>query len=156
MAQHLRDLQAVATESLAAGERICGAALVGYGGKVNLSQPTQGLAVMGHHETQVAAGESMVERYGERPDVHFPSARQMAIVLTDRRLLIWSRGLSGKPKAFIGEVPLGVVASATCEARPGAQRLQLGLSSGWEVQLDVTAEEGEFVAGLVGAVPDSA
>jgi len=156
MAKHLRDLQAVAVENLAQGERICGAALAGYGGKVNTSQPPPGLAVMGHHDTQVAVGESIAERYGARPDISFPSASQMAILLTDRRLLCWSRGLSGKPKAFIGEVPLDAVASVTCEDRPGARRLQLGLTTGWEVQLDVTSEEGGFVDGLLDYVADTA
>ena len=41
--------------------------------------------------------------------VPFPSAKQMALVLTGGRLLAWSLGFSGKPKQYLGDVPLSAI-----------------------------------------------
>jgi hypothetical protein len=148
MADRLGELMGLASGQLAADESVIGAAEVLYGGKINLHPPPTGLAEMGHHAAQVAAGEAIAQRYGDRPDVAFPSAKQMAIVLTDRRMLIWSRGgLTSKPKAFLGEVPLEVVSEVVRDVRH-AGRFTVRLSSGWDIQLDVTRDDGGFVERL--------
>ncbi len=108
----------------------------------------------GHVEAQLAAGEALAGRYGERPGAAFPSASQMALVLTDRRLLCWSRGgLRGKPKAFIGEVPLDAIGTARYDSKG---RLTVQMLSGWEVHLDLTGsgEAADLVRGLTRAVGD--
>ena len=94
MADHFETVKELAATALIEGEQVRTAALVNYGGKVNVNQPPPGLSALGHHDTQLAAGEALVDRYGEYPEVSFPSAKQMALVLTDIRLLVWSRGLS--------------------------------------------------------------
>lgn len=148
---HLDELKELATKVLVSGEGVLAAADARYAGKVNLHQPARGLVDLGHVEAQLAAGEALAERYGEHPGASFPSARQMALVLTDQRLLCWSRGgLRGKPKAFIGEVPLDTIGQVGYE-NPG--RLTLHLLSGWEVQLELTGdgEPADLVRGLVQA-----
>lgn len=142
MADHLEELKGLAADFVAGAEIVHSAADVNYGGKVNLNQPPTGLAEMGHHEAQVAAGEAIAQRYGDRPDVSFPSAKQMALVLTDQRLLVWSRGgLKGKPKAFLSEIPLDVIGEVVADPRhPG--RITIRLTSGWDIQLDVTRDDG--------------
>lgn len=157
MADHFDTVKELAATALIDGEQVRTAALVNYGGKVNVNQPPPGLSALGHSDTQVAAGEALAERYGDRPDVAFPSAKQMALVLTDIRLLIWSRGLSGKPKAFIGEVPVDAIASVVSDPRVGDGRITVYMRSGWEVHLDVTRDDGRgFVEALQYAVEAAA
>jgi hypothetical protein len=142
MADYLDELKVMAREYLPAGEQVIDALNVNYGGKVNLNQPPTGLAALGHPEEQVAAGEALVERMGDHPDVTFPSARQMALVLTEGRLLMWSRGgFKGKPKAFIGEVPLDALEQVGAEEARIGTRLMIKMRSGWEVNLDTTHAE---------------
>jgi hypothetical protein len=156
MADHLDELKRLAADFVPAGERVRAGADVTYGGKVNLNQAPTGLAELGHHEAQVAAGEAMAQRYGDRPDVTFPSAKQMALVLTDHRLLGWSRGgWKGKPKAFLSEVPLDVIEEVTADDHHTG-RVTIRLRSGWDIQLDVTRDDGHgFIAELAGAVDEA-
>jgi hypothetical protein len=157
VADHFETVKELAATTLIDGEQVRTAALVNYGGKVNINQPPPGLSALGHTDTQVAAGEALAERYGDRPDVSFPSAKQMTLVLTDIRLLVWSRGLSGKPKAFIGEVPVDAIASVVSDARLGDDRITINMRSGWEVHLDVTKDDGRgFVEALRYAVAAAA
>jgi hypothetical protein len=153
VADHFDTVKELAATALIEGEQVRTAALVNYGGKVNINQPPPGLSARGHSDTQLAAGEALAERYGEYPEVSFPSAKQMALVLTDIRLLVWSRGLSGKPKAFIGEVPVDAIAQVAGDPRVGDERITVYMRSGWEVHLDVTRDDGRgFVAALRYAV----
>lgn len=159
MPGHLEELKGLAREFVGADEAVRSAADVNYGGKVNLNQvTTSGSAVLGHQEAQTAAGEALARRLGDEPIVTFPSAAQMALVLTDTRLVIWSRGgWKGKPKAFLGEVPLTALDHITCEPRRQGDRLTVTMRSGWEITLDVTDEDtGEHTFGpaLVAAIPD--
>jgi hypothetical protein len=157
VADHFDTVKELAATTLIEGEEVRTAALVNYGGKVNVNQPPPGLSALGHTDTQVAAGEALAERYGDRPDVSFPSAKQMTLVLTDIRLLVWSRGLSGKPKAFIGEVPVDAIAAVEGDPRVGDDRITVYMRSGWEVHLDVTKDDGRgFVEALRYAVDAAA
>jgi hypothetical protein len=158
MPGHLEELKGLAREFVGTHEAIRSAADVNYGGKVNLNLvTTSGAAVLGHQEAQTAAGEALARRLGDEPIVTFPSAAQMALVLTDTRLVIWSRGgWKGKPKAFLGEIPLSALDHVTCEPRRQGDRLTVTMRSGWEITLDVTDEDtGEHTFGpaLVAAIP---
>jgi hypothetical protein len=149
---HLGELRSLAAGSVRAGEAVRAAADMAYAGKVNLHQTPTGLADFGRADVQVAAGEAIVARYGDRPDVEFPTAKQLALVLTDARLLIWSRGgLKGKPKAFLGEVPLEVLDRITVEPGPGPRRLTILMNSGWEIRLEQSHDDGDDLVGLLAA-----
>jgi hypothetical protein len=92
--------------------------------------------------------------------VSFPSANQMAVGLTHARLLVASLGFRGKPKAFLGTVPL----SAVVEVHAGEVRfgplVRLVLKSGATVDLELMrGEDGdtfiEQLKGIVGAGSDN-
>lgn len=143
MADYLDELTGLAREYLTADEQVLGALSVTYAGKVNLSQTPTGLAALGQGDDQVAAGEQLARRIGSEPVAVFPQARQMALVLSPRRLLVWSRGgLKGRPKAFLGEVPLAAIEQVGFEdARTGATRISVRTNSGWEVNLESSRHE---------------
>ena len=137
MTEQLDRLTELAQGYVRAGEEIIAVANVNYGGKVNLNQPPTGLAALGHPDEAVVAGEQLAERMGNHPEVTFPSANQMALVLTQKRLLCWSRGgFKAKPKAFIGEVPLEAVEEIGHEQARMGDRFSIKLRSGWEVNLE--------------------
>jgi hypothetical protein len=73
-------------------------------------------------------------------------APQIAIGLTDRRLLIWKRGgLSGKPKDLIGEIPLDLVGSIDGEdsgSKLKPDRLTVHLTDGAEVEFEIVKADG--------------
>jgi hypothetical protein len=158
MPGHLDELKVLAADFVAGGEQVRGAADVSYAGKVNLQQTATGLAELGRSEVQIAAGEALVERYGDHTDVEFPTAKQMALVVTDTHLLVWSRGgLKGKPKAFLADLPLSFVRSVDHDRGRGRSRLAIRLTTGWEFHLDVVHQDGDdFGATLAAAVEGTA
>lgn len=50
----------------------------------------------------------------------FPTANQMALALTGGRIFAWSLGITGKPKQFVGEVPLAAIFSLEQDPRHSA------------------------------------
>jgi hypothetical protein len=78
----------------------------------------------------------------------------MAIALTGGRLLCWGLGMSGKPKKFLGEVPLSAVAGVGGEEGRLADVLRIRMKSGSEVDLELLRGElGEhFRANLAALV----
>lgn len=143
MGDHLTELRELAASYVDGDEPVLDVAKVTYGGKVNLEQTPHGFAALGAPDT-VIAGEQLANRSGQTPAVDFPAARQMALVLTARRILVWSTGgLRGKPKNFIGEVPLAAVEAVGVEDARSGTRLQIKLRSGWEVNLDAGTEAGD-------------
>lgn len=151
MVDYLEELKDLARGYVPAGERVVGAITAIYGGKVNRHQSPGGLSSLGRSGDQVVAGQELVARLDGRPVVSFPTVKQMAIVLTEGRLLVWSRsGLKGKPKAFAGEVPLEAIESASHEPRRAGARIVVLLYSGWEVELEAprSPETDAFTAAL--------
>lgn len=73
--------------------------------------------------------------------VSFPAANQLAVLLTGGRLLVWGLGFSGKPKQYLGEVPL----TALREVHAGEIRfgplVRLVMKSGATVDLEVKRNE---------------
>lgn len=73
--------------------------------------------------------------------ISFPAANQLAVLLTGGRLLVWGLGFSGKPKQYLGEVPL----TALREVHAGEIRfgplVRLVMKSGATVDLEVKRNE---------------
>ena len=92
----------------------------------------------------------------EGPDVtaFFPTASQMAIALTDQRLFVWSLGFSGKPKQFLGSVPLAAVAAARGGEGSFGTSLRVTMRSGAMIDLEFLKGEpaADFTAQLVAQV----
>ena len=136
-------LQALAQPGLAPGEQSVASLRVAYSGTTapNTFTIETGLSALG------GAPESTPD-----PDklVTFPVANQMALLLTTQRLLVWSTGMRGKPKAHIGAVPLrGIDEVRGADGRLGAH-LDVLMKSGATVSLE--ANRGEDVAGFVDAI----
>lgn len=74
-------------------------------------------------------------------EVTFPSARQMAIGLTDRRLLVFSLSFGGKPKQHVGDVPLSAVDEVSMTDNRLSGIMRLTLRSGARVDLEVLPRE---------------
>ncbi len=158
MVDYLDELAGMAREHLPPGEQVLGSVAVTYAGKVNLLAPPSGLAALGTGD-RVAAGEELVSRLASEPEVSFPTARQMALVLSAGRLLVWSRGgLKGKPKAFLGEVPLSGIDKVRHEQGQTGTHLFVALRSGWEYDLECGRGAGgdAFAAALEELVAASA
>ena len=160
MADYLGELEQLAVEYVPQGESIIGAVDVEYAGKVNLEQASTGGEGLPLGDERVAAGEMLADRIGEHRIAEFPSEKQMALVLAEHRVLVWSRGgLRGKPKAFLGEVPLDAIEVVTHESGVGGQHLVIKMWSGWELHLEmVGAGDGEgfgnqFVSRVVASQP---
>jgi len=60
----------------------------------------------------------------------FPTANQMALALTGWRIFAWSLGITGKPKQFVGEVPLGAIVAVEADPRhPAMVRVHMKSSN---------------------------
>ena len=93
--------------------------------------------------------------------VSFPSANQMALALTGGRIFCWSLGFSGKPKQFLGEVPLTAIAELHAGEISFGAILRIVMKSGAVVDLEYMKGEPaeQFTAAimdLVGALPPTA
>lgn len=143
MSEQLEQLRQLAASYVDTGEEVIAAVAVNYGGKVNVDQPPTGIAALQAGQENVVAGEEIAGRQGARPGVGFPVAKQMAMVLTGGRILVWSRGgFKAKPKAYLGEVPLDAVERVAVEEGKRLDRLSVKLTSGWEVSMEANQGEG--------------
>jgi hypothetical protein len=144
----LEQLRTLAEPMLVSGEEpLCGVRL-NYNGTVQSNALSTNPSIGG-----IADPEGTPD-----PDaaVSFPAANQLAVLLTGGRFLVWSLGFSGKPKQYLGEVPL----SAVREVHAGEIRfgplVRLVMKSGATVDLEVKRHEDadgfiEHLTHLVGA-----
>jgi hypothetical protein len=148
VATYLEQLVGMTQKSARDGEVVVAALEADYGGKVNLDQPPPGLVEGRYAETTIVAGQQLAERMGEHPAVVFPTSRQMALVLTSRRIHVWSRsGLKGKPKAYLGDVPLEAIERVAHEISGTRGSVMVKMNSGWEIHLDgASADESAAFA----------
>ncbi len=120
-----KDLLAdLVTSVLQPGEELIATAKVTYNGSVQanaLTITTSVNAIDDEHEPRAFDPDST---FG------FPTANQMALALTGGRLFVWSLGITGKPKQFVGEVPLGAIESVEADPRhPTMVRVHMKSSS---------------------------
>lgn len=142
--KHTAAAKALAAEQLQPGEELIELVFANYNGGVPSPNLPRG-------SMPGTLGVDAAMRAGH-PDaqVTFPATRQMALGLTGGRLLVWSLSFTGKPKAFLGEVPLSALAEVgEAEARFG-DVLRLALKSGAQVDLEIPAGEpaAPFIANL--------
>ena len=67
----------------------------------------------------------------------FPSAQLMGLVLTGGRILVWSLGFTGKPKSYLGEVPLSAVIELHAGEVSFGPLIRLVMKSGATVDLEI-------------------
>ncbi|MCU0268772.1 MAG: hypothetical protein MUF83_09000 [Acidimicrobiales bacterium] len=130
---------------LGAGEHLLAAVKVNYNGTV---QPNQ--AAISGGLTGLLHAEQSPPPVDPDATVRFPAVAQMALGLTDRRLLVFGLGLTGKPRQFVGEVPLRAVAEVDAGEVAFGRIVRLVLRSTAVVDVEVLrGEDAEpFIAAL--------
>ncbi len=154
------DLMQFAAEQVPEGETAISAVKVNWNGMVPPTPlATGGIATLGQGELSphLEGPPAGVAMPPPDPDavVEFPSARQMAIVLTEHRLLIWSLGFSGKPKDYIGDVPLGAIRGVELGAGGFGEILRIAMASSAEIDIEIMRGEPAeaFVDELAHRIP---
>jgi hypothetical protein len=110
-----------------------------------------GFAAMGGVLPALAGGKAMKPGQDQAEASGIPFSQQMALGLTTRRIIIWSRSaLSGKPKEIIGEIGLTEVSDATFAKGKLGDLISLIFAGGKKLELEsVKVDKGEeFVAAL--------
>jgi hypothetical protein len=131
------DLETLASPMLIDGERVVAGVRVNWNGMVAPTRATTPLQMgLGpDEEMPVLEPDELVE---------FPSAKQLALVLTGGRLLAWSLGISGKPKQYLGDVPLSAVTDVEAGEVQFGSLIRISLRSGAVVDLEaMRGEPGE-------------
>lgn len=131
------DLAALVDPRLVPGEEAIAAVRVNWNGMMAPDPIAQGQGLTG-----------LTTPAPEAPDpdtlVVFPSARQMLLVLTGGRLLAWGLGFSGRPKEYVGEVPLTAVAEVGYDESRFGGLLHITMRSTATIDLEVMrGEPGE-------------
>ena len=132
------DLSTLASPLLADGEEVVAAVRVNWNGMVPPPRLPNAARSLGLGPDQAPAEPD--------PDdlVTFPSAKQMAMVLTGGRLLAWSLGISGKPKQYLGDVPLSAIEQVEAGRVQFGSLIRISLKSGATVDLEaLRGERGE-------------
>jgi hypothetical protein len=154
-AKDVEQIRSLVQPILMPGEELVSIAKVNYNGTIAPNTLSVDAAIAGID----------LDATGGHPDpdsvIAFPSANQMALALTGSRVFAWGLGFSGKPKQFVGEVPLTAIAELhTGEIHFGAI-LRIVMKSGAVVDLEFMKGEPaeEFmnaIMDLVGSLPPSA
>jgi hypothetical protein len=115
---------------LSSGEELLATARFNYNGTL----PGNTMSI----DSSISALDAVADRGAPDPDavVGFPTANQMAVALTGGRLFVWSLGMSGKPKQFIGEVPVTAVAKIRSGGAGYGQQMHVTMKSGAIVDLE--------------------
>lgn len=130
MAKDADQLRTLVEPILVAGEELLGTARVNYNGTIAPNTLSVDAAMAGID----------LDQTGGRPDpdsvVAFPSANQMALALTGGRIFCWSLGFSGRPKQFLGEVPLSAIAEIHAGSIAFGTIVRIVMKSGAVVDLE--------------------
>jgi hypothetical protein len=132
------DLTALVSPLLADGEEVVAGVRVNWNGMIPPSRVPNTALSLGLGPDQAPPEPD--------PDVlvTFPSAKQMALVLTGGRLLAWSLGISGKPKQYLGDVPLSAIEQVEAGQVQFGSLIRISLKSGATVDLEaLRGEPGE-------------
>ncbi len=143
VSKNTEQLTALALAALSQGEDVRGAVRVNYNGTVAPNTVSVGQSFAGL-DLDDAQKPSAPDPYMA---VSFPSAKQMGLVLTPGRIMVWALGMSGKPKQYLGEVPLGAIREAkTGETRFGPV-VRFVMKSGAVIDLEIMKGEpaDEFI-----------
>jgi len=132
------DLATLASPLLVDGEAVVASVRVNWNGMV---PPPRRLVTPLPAEADT---DDRARPTGPEPAVDFPSAKQMALVLTGRRLLAWSLGISGRPKQYLGDVPLTSISEVEAGRVQSGSLLRISLGSGAVIDLEaLRGERGE-------------
>lgn len=137
MSKNTEQLTALALAALSQGEDVRAAVRVNYNGTVQANSLTLGQALSG-----IEPGDD-ADHVEADPNaaVAFPSARQMGLVLTPTRIMIWALGMSGKPKQYLGQVPLAAIREANTGETHFGPVVRFVMKSGAVIDLEIMKGE---------------
>jgi hypothetical protein len=129
-------LTALLMPVLAVGEELIAAAKVNYNGTIAPNTVSIDVAI-------ASVGEASGTPIELDPDaaIAFPVAKQMALGLTGGRIFVWSLGFSGKPKQFVGELPLSAIVEIRLDPSGYGGQLEVVMKSGARVDLEFARGE---------------
>ncbi|MGQ0825675.1 MAG: hypothetical protein ACT4OX_11745 [Actinomycetota bacterium] len=133
-AKVLGQLEALAAPHLADGERVLGGVRVNKKGTVRRAALFGGIGgvvggALSHNATTAGTKAQAV--------VGLPPAAQMALAVTDHRLLVFSRSaMSGKPKDLLMSVPIDHVVGVALEPAKLVPKLTMEFADGNAVEFE--------------------
>ncbi len=133
----IEQLVDLAGTGIGGDERPLGAARINYNGSSAVRKATL--------EAELASVTSELGLDGPASDagidpdtlVAFPAASQMAILVTDKRLVLWALGFTGKPGKLIGTVPVRGIAEVHRGEISFGSLVRVVMKSGAAVDLEV-------------------
>lgn len=132
------NVTALVEAALLPGEELIATARVNYNGTIPANQ-------FGVTTRMMVVDDAPVVGVDPDSTAFFPTASQMVLAMTGGRLFVWSLGISGKPKHFLGLVPMNSIAEASgADIGGGRHSLRVVMRSGAMVDL-------EFMRGEAGA-----
>ena len=142
MAKITKVLQKLTAAHLSDGETL----MIGL--RVNLKGTALGVGLsagIGGVLGAVAASKTMENGIKQAEEAGIPFTQQMALGLTERRIILWSRSqMSGKPKQIIGEIPLSAINDVTFEKGKIGDQIELQFSENRNLQLEsIKIDKGE-------------
>ena len=148
MAKIIKTLSKLAQEHLSAEEEITA------GLRVNLKGTALGVGLtvgIGGVLGSLAGSKPLKEGRDQASEAGIPFTQQMALGLTNERILLWSRSqLSGKPKDLLGEIPVSDIVDVLFEKGALGDRIAFTFSEEKVLELEsVKVDNGEmFVKAL--------
>jgi Bacterial PH domain len=133
MAKITGKLQSLVDGQLNSDEKL----LVGV--RVNLKGTALGvgMSALGSAPAVVIGSETMSEGQQQASDAGISFSQQMALGLTDKRILVWKRSaFTGKPKEIIGEIQIDNIVDVSLEPGTLGDMLNLKFSNEKELELE--------------------
>lgn len=146
------DFATLVGDALVSGEELLGGVRANWNGMVAPTRLTGAGGLAG------LEGQQTVPPPDPDALVMFPSANQMAVALTGGRILCWSLGFSGKPKQYLGDVPLSALVRVEGDTASFGSVIRIHMRSGAVVDLEVMKGEdhdgfASQLSALVGDAP---
>ena len=102
-----------------------------------------GLGAAGVMAADAATSGDVADGKQQAEAMELPLATQMALAVTDSRLMVYSRSaLTGRAKDLLGSVPLDRIESMTAATGKMKDSLTLAVAGGESIELDIVKVDG--------------
>lgn len=113
--------------------------------RINLKGTALGVGLSTGAAGLALGSKVMREGHDQAQESGIPFAQQMALGLTNQRIIVWVRSaFSGKPKKILGHIPLSEISDATFESGMFGDKLTLELPQDKILELEsIKVDKGE-------------